>query len=451
MAINPMMTAAWNQGANPNVSAGQASRAGLSLDHSGGGGYSTAPAGRTVTYDPNASPAAGNWAPSANNATSFAAKSGPSTAGAPDIARFMRTDGVVPAGFGSVGGYSPPAAPRAPSLEGPMPDGSTLSEHVRKGGSPLVGQIGGPAFDRSQMAHLPSQQQPQRPDPWAFLGDAMKGYQSNVETLKGLNNPWESTMSLGALDRSRAGVAAQGARAGVHNQNDAIKQMMAGGGLMAQGDLNNMSDNMRAGVTNAQNNLYADYNKQRIGWEDQRQQNLASQYDRMAGLAEAPLRFDTIGLDNEGKRYGNQVAAQQAYEYTKQDAANFRAGLQELGYKDAALDWQKKNQDVYEYTKPESAGWRQAERMNGAEQGQAQVDEIRQRMLAAQRAGDTATAQQLGTLGARIAKAGGFKWLGGAIGGVIGSIGPQALLGGTAGGLAGGAWLGDMADKALGG
>lgn len=374
-----------------------------------------APAGRTVTYNPNASPAAGNWAPSANNATSFAAKSGPSTAGAPDIARFMRTDGVVPAGFGSVGGYSPPA------------------------------------FDRSQMAHLPSQQQPQRPDPWAFLGDAMKGYQSNVETLKGLNNPWESTMSLGALDRSRAGVAAQGARAGVHDQNDAIKQMMAGGGLMAQGDLNNMSDNMRAGVTNAQNNLYADYNKQRIEWEDQRQQNLASQYDRMAGLAEAPLRFDTIGLDNEGKRYGNQVAAQQAYEYTKQDAANFRAGLQELGYKDAALDWQKKNQDVYEYTKPESAGWRQAERRNGAEQGQAQVDEIRQRMLAAQRAGDTQTANQLGQLAGRLGKMGVGKMAGTAIGGILGSMGPQALAGGTAWGAAGGGAVGGALDWMLGG
>lgn len=404
--------------------------------------------GRTVTYNPNASPAAGNWAPSANNATSLAAKSGPSTSGAPDIARFMRTDGVVPAGFGSVGGYKPP---QAPSLEGPMPDGSTLSEHVRKGGSPLVGQIGGPAFDQSQMAHLPSQQQAQRPDPWAFLGDAMKGYQSNVETLRGLNNPWESTMSLAALDRSRAGVAAQGARANVHDQNDAIKQMMAGGGLMAQGDLNNMSDNMRAGVTNAQNSLYADYNKNRIGWEDKRQENLASQYDRMAGLAEAPLRFDSIGLDNEGKRYQNQVGAQQAYEYTKQDAANFRAGLQELGYKDAALDWQKKNQDVYEYGTQEAANLRGLGRKNAAEQGSAQIAEIYQRMEAARRAGDTQTANQLGQLAGRLGKMGVGKMAGTAIGGILGSMGPQALAGGTAWGAAGGGAVGGALDWMLGG
>lgn len=337
------------------------------------------------------------------------------------------------------------------STEGPMPDGSTLSEHVRKGGSPLVGQIGGPAFDQSQMAHLPSQQQAQRPDPWAFLGDAMKGYQSNVETLRGLNNPWESTMSLAALDRSRAGVAAQGARANVHDQNDAIKQMMAGGGLMAQGDLNNMSDNMRAGVTNAQNALYADYNKNRIGWEDKRQENLASQYDRMAGLAEAPLRFDSIGLDNEGKRYQNQVGAQQAYEYTKQDAANFRAGLQELGYKDAALDWQKKNQDVYEYGTQEAANLRGLARKTAAESGQAQIDQIYQQMEAARRAGDMQTANQLGQTLGRLGRMGVGKMAGTAIGGILGSIGPQALTGGTAWGAAGGGAVGGALDWILGG
>ena len=397
--------------------------------------------GRTVTYNPNASPAAGNWAPSANNATSLAAKSGPSTSGAPDIARFMRTDGVVPAGFGSVGGYSPPAAPRAPSLEGPMPDGSTLAEHVRNGGDPLAGQIGHPF----------PQQQAKRPDPWAFLGDAMKGYQSNVETLRGLNNPWESTMSLGALDRSRAGVAAQGARAGVHDQNDAIKQMMAGGGLMAQGDLNNMSDNMRAGVTNAQNNLYADYNKQRIGWEDQRQQNLASQYERMAGLAEAPLRFESIGLDNEGKGYANQVAAQQAYEYTKQESADQRAAIRDFQTKNAGLDWQMKNQDTYEYGTQEAANMRGLGRKNAAEQGSAQIAEIYQRMEAARRAGDTQTANQLGQLAGRLGKMGVGKMAGTAIGGILGSMGPQALAGGTAWGAAGGGAVGGALDWMLGG
>ncbi len=56
-------------------------------------------------------------------------------------------------------------------------------------------------------------------------------------------------MTIGALDRSRAGIAATGARANVHSQNDAIKAMMAGGGLMSQGDLANRSDNFQAGVT----------------------------------------------------------------------------------------------------------------------------------------------------------------------------------------------------------
>lgn len=296
---------------------------------------------RRITYDPNASPSAGNWAPSATNATAFAAKSGPGPAQA-DISRFMRTDGVVPA-----------AQQRGPSLEGPTPDGRPLSQYVREGGGARDGEIGFGAF---KPAPTP------RPDPWAYLGDAMKGYQGNIDKLNGMENPWESTMSLGALDRSRAGLAAQGARAGVHDQNDAIKQMMAGGGLIAQGDLNNMSDNMRAGVTNQQNALYADYNKNRIGWGDQRQELLATQYDRMAGLAALPGQMEAQG-------YRNRIGGQDAYEYTTQDAANQRAALREFEYKGAKYRDEVGAQDAYEYTKDESANMRGLSRVNAAKAG----------------------------------------------------------------------------------
>lgn len=380
------------------------------------------------------------------------------------VKQFLRRpeEGAAPANFGSMSpGYKAPAA--APAASNPyQAAGSGAAD-------PWTLQNGKPAAAR--------------PDPWAYLGDAMKGYQNNVNTLQGLNNPWESTMTLGALDKSRAGIAAQGARAGVHNQNDAIKRMMAGGGLIAQGDLNAMNDNMRAGVLNQQNALYADYNKNRIGWEDQKQQHLANQYDRMTELSMMPGRLEGqgltntgLGLNNERARLGNLIANQDAYEYTTQEAANQRAALRDFQLKDASLDWQKKNQDVYEYTKPEAANWRglmlentaRAQNANVYEneisrndrmatigvdraRSQAQLDQIYQQMETARRNGDMQTAQQLGTLGARIAKQGGFKWLGAGIGALAGTLGPQALLGGTGWGAAGGAALGEGLDWLLGG
>ena len=376
------------------------------------------PTGRTVTYNPNASPSAGNWAPSANNATSFAAKSGPGPAQA-DISRFMRTDGVVPAGFGSVGGYKPAVGAAAAS-------------------APTIGQPSQPSQQRAAQPAAP------KVDPNQYLSKALAGYQANIDQLNGMANPWESSMTLGALDRSRAGIAATGARANVHSQNDAIKAMMAGGGLMSQGDLANRSDNFQAGVQNQQNSLYADYNQRRIGWEDQRQQTLGNQYDRMAGLSEMPGRLEAQGLQN-------QVANQQAWEYTTQDAANQRAAMRQLQLGNAQLDWQRNNQDTYEYGTQEAANYRGLARKNAAEQGSAQLAEINQRIAAAQRAGDYQTANELGKVAAGLAKMGVGKMAGGAIGTALGFLGPQAVFGGPLAGGAVGSTIGGGLDWLLGG
>ena len=353
------------------------------------------------------------------------------------------------------------------STEGPMPDGSTLAEHVRNGGSPYAGQIGhefAPAAPKV--------------DPNQYLNKALAGYQANIDQLNGMANPWESSMTIGALDRSRAGIAATGARANVHSQNDAIKAMMAGGGLMSQGDLANRSDNFQAGVQNQQNSLYADYNQRRIGWEDQRQQTLGNQYDRMAGLSEMPGRLEAQGL-------GNQMLNQQVWEYTTQDAANQRAAMRQLQLGNAQLDWQRNNQDTYEYGTQEAANQRAAMRQlqlgnaqldwqrnnqgtyeygtqeaanyrglarkNAAEQGSAQLAEINQRIAAAQRAGDYQTANDLGKVAAGLAKMGVGKMAGGAIGTALGFLGPQAVFGGPLAGGAVGSTIGGGLDWLLGG
>ena len=319
------------------------------------------------------------------------------------------------------------------STEGPMPDGSTLAEHVRNGGSPYAGQIGhefAPAAPKV--------------DPNQYLNKALAGYQANIDQLNGMANPWESSMTLGALDRSRAGIAATGARANVHSQNDAIKAMMAGGGLMSQGDLANRSDNFQAGVQNQQNSLYADYNQRRIGWEDQRQQTLGNQYDRMAGLSEMPGRLEAQGL-------GNQMLNQQVWEYTTQEAANQRAAMRQLQLGNAQLDWQRNNQGTYEYGTQEAANYRGLARKNAAEQGSAQLAEINQRIAAAQRAGDYQTANELGKVAAGLAKMGVGKMAGGAIGTALGFLGPQAVFGGPLAGGAVGSTIGGGLDWLLGG
>lgn len=99
--------------------------------------------------------------------------------------------------------------------------------------------------------------------------------------LAGLDNPYMDAGGQQArgLAGARSALDAQGARDGIHGQNDAINRMMAGGGLLAQQDLNALNDNVRAGVMTQQSGLAADYANRSTEW-DRWREGLRGQFEQ---------------------------------------------------------------------------------------------------------------------------------------------------------------------------
>ncbi len=138
-------------------------------------------------------------------------------------------------------------------------------------------------------------------DPFAYNRQALSGLAGATKRLEGLANPYADPSGQQALGLAgaRRALDSQGTRDSIHGRNDAINRMMAGGGLLAQQDLNALNDNVRAGVMNQQAGLASEYANRSVDWETQRRQEVARQYERQAGLASSPYQLSQEQLRAE--------------------------------------------------------------------------------------------------------------------------------------------------------
>lgn len=102
-----------------------------------------------------------------------------------------------------------------------------------------------------------------------------------IARLAGMANPYADPTGQQALGLAgaRRALDSQGTRDSIHGRNDAINRMMAGGGLLAQQDLNALNDNVRAGVMNQQAGLAADYANRATEW-DRWREGLRGQFEQ---------------------------------------------------------------------------------------------------------------------------------------------------------------------------
>lgn len=126
---------------------------------------------------------------------------------------------------------------------------------------------------------------------------------AELARLAGLTYDPTGAVARGLAGQARA-AADQGARDAVHAENDAIKRMMAGGGLLAQADLNNQSDNFRAGVANQQAGLAADYATRGTAWEQWRDGQRAQLLGSDLGGSQSSAAF---GLARQGATLGPEI------------------------------------------------------------------------------------------------------------------------------------------------
>lgn len=233
---------------------------------------------------------------------------------------------------------SPAAAPRAGASQyTPVPAPRTGAGLIS--GGPADNQVRGAFAGQNAAGVAPTPRVGLETfDPFAYNRQALSGLAGATKRLEDLANPYADPSGQQALGLAgaRRALDSQGARDSIHGRNDAINRMMAGGGLLAQQDLNALSDNVRAGVMNQQAGLAADYANRSVDWETQRRQEVARQYERQAGLASSPFQLSQEQLraeEAEQRLWETRMSAPD-----RLSSAQWQAESQRLGVDAAGLD-----------------------------------------------------------------------------------------------------------------
>lgn len=289
----PRGLAAYQPAGMPQASAPKAKFGLLGLPTADFGGSSFAPPAAAPRTTPiqMAQPPAGTYrpvpppptlaVPSGHLGQQMQVSTAPGTGGSQGLAN--QGYGAAP-GVGNYGG--------APAATAAMPNAANIAPFEPGGlGSPT----GGGAYDQAMAGALADFTEQSRKN--TALRDA------ELARLGGLTYDPTGAVARGLAGQARA-AADQGARDAVHAENDAIKRMMAGGGLLAQADLNNQSDNFRAGVANQQAGLAADYATRGTAWEQWRDGQRAQLLGSDLGGSQSSAAF---GLARQGATLSSEL------------------------------------------------------------------------------------------------------------------------------------------------